>query len=284
MPDSSVFSKISSSYYQLTASEKKVADYVILHQQQTQYMSISDLADSSGVAEATISRFCKSLGYKGYNAFKLAVAKASAERNLRSPLSGAVTPEDSIPDMCQKLFAADADAMAQTQELIKPEVITAASRLLLNAGTVLCVGQGGSMIMAQEAAHLFSTAFPGYICVSDSHMQAITATQLTEKDAVIYFSYSGATRDLQDMLKLSKKCGFKLLLVTRFPKSPGALGADIILQCGSNENPLQLGSIAARMAQLYLLDVLFSEMCRQDMESCKKRRKDISDALSSKHI
>ena len=203
---------------------------------------------------------------------------------MRSPLSGAVTPQDSIPDMCQKLFAADTDAIAQTQELIRPEVISAAGKLLLNARTVLCVGQGGSMIMAQEAAHLFSTAFPGYFAISDSHMQAIAATQLTQEDAVIYFSYSGATRDLLDMLPLAKKRGFKIILVTRFPKSPGAAGADIVIQCGSNENPLQLGSVAARMAQLYLLDILLSEMCRQDMESCKARRKDIAEALSGKHI
>ena len=65
-------------------------------------MSISELAEECGVAEATISRFCKRLGYKGYNAFKLAVANSTANRALSNPLAGEVLPEDSIPDMCQK--------------------------------------------------------------------------------------------------------------------------------------------------------------------------------------
>lgn len=40
----------------------------------------------------------------------------------------------------------------------------------------------------------------------------------------------------------------------------------MVLQCGAQEGPLQLGSIAARIAQLYLVDVLFSEVCRRDID------------------
>ena len=71
-----VFANISNSYFHLTVSEKKVADYVLAHKTDVQFMSISELAYESGVAEATISRFCRRLKLKGYNAFKLAVAKA----------------------------------------------------------------------------------------------------------------------------------------------------------------------------------------------------------------
>ena len=78
MPLVNVFERINSEYYQLTSAEKKVADYAVIHQQQTQFMSISELAEEAGVAEATISRFCKRLGYKGYSAFKLAIANATA--------------------------------------------------------------------------------------------------------------------------------------------------------------------------------------------------------------
>ena len=81
MPYGNVFAKINNEYYQLTGAEKKVADYAVAHQQKTQYMSISELAEEAGVAEATISRFCRRLGYKGYNAFKLAVANSTARLN-----------------------------------------------------------------------------------------------------------------------------------------------------------------------------------------------------------
>ncbi len=66
MPFGNVFEKINSEYYQLTGAEKRVADYVVAHQQKTQFMSISELSEECGVAEATISRFCRRLDYKGY--------------------------------------------------------------------------------------------------------------------------------------------------------------------------------------------------------------------------
>lgn len=107
MPYGNVFAKINNEYYQLTGAEKKVADYAVAHQQKTQYMSISELAEEAGVAEATISRFCRRLGYKGYNAFKLAVANSTAGRSELNPLSGEVLPEDTIADLCQKIYAAN---------------------------------------------------------------------------------------------------------------------------------------------------------------------------------
>ena len=286
MPESDVFEKISNGYYRLTTAEKKVADYVIIHQRDTQYMSISELAEACGVAEATISRFTKRLGYKGYNAFKLATANSIAGRavSVGNPLSGEVLAEDSVSDMCQKLFAAELDAMEQTLGLLRPEAVTAAGDLLAGAEKVLCMGQGGSMVLAQEAAHLFSTAFSKYFAVCDSHMQTITTAQLGPRDVILYISYSGATRELLETARLARERGAKLILITRFPKSPGAALASVVLQCGANESPLQMGSVAARVAIIFVLDVLFSEVCRRDLESCRSRRRQVAGALSEKHV
>ena len=47
------------------------------HAEDAQYLSISSLAKACGVAEATIFRFCRSLGFDGYNEMKIALAKAN---------------------------------------------------------------------------------------------------------------------------------------------------------------------------------------------------------------
>lgn len=108
------------------------------------------------------------------------------------------------------------------------------------------MGQGGSMLLAQECAHLFSTSMPNFTAVVDSHMQAIAASHLTPRDAVLYYSYSGSTEELLKNLKIVRERKAMAILITRFPKSPGAAYADVVLQCGSREGPLQVGSVAAR--------------------------------------
>ena len=267
-----VFERISAEYYNLTTAEKKAADYVLSHQRKTQDMSITELAAASGVAEATVSRFCRRLGCKGYNAFRLAIANSTAQRPQQlNPLSGEVLDDDSFSDVCKKLYTANVSAMTQTLELVRPEDYIRAADLLEEADRVLCMGQGGSMIIAMEAAHLFSTASGKFISVTDSHMQTIAIATAGENDVILFFSYA-------------RERGLRSILVTHFANSPGADLADVTLLCGADESPLQLGSVGARIAQMYLMDVLFSELCRRNLDECRQSRARIAAALAEKHL
>lgn len=278
-----VFELIDQRYYELTAAERKAADFVIRQRGDVQFLSIGEFAEQSGVAEATITRFCRRLGCGGYSAFKLAVANAGAPQ--REPLrSRSPEPGDSLADLGRKLLVSDVEAMEKTLELLKPEAVEQAVALLEGANKVLCMGLGGSMLMAAEAAHLFSTVSGKFVPVSDAHLQIIAASTLTPNDAVLYFSYSGATIDMEQTLRAVREQGAKVILVTRFPRSPGAALADVVLQCGARESPLETGSVAARIAQLYLLDVLFTRFCLQDVDTCRTVRRRIAAALAEKHL
>ena len=283
--EENVFEQIRQEYYDLTAAEKKTADYVMSHHAETQFLSIAELAEACGVAEATVSRFCRRMGYKGYNAFKLAIANATAIRSQDAALpSGQALSGDRLEDLCQQLYTTDTGVITETLTLIQPETIRTAARLLADAGKVLCMGQGGSMIMAQEAAHLFSTVSGKFFAIGDSHMQVTAAANLSAQDVLLFFSYSGSTRELMDTLRIAREQRARIVLITRFPKAPGAALADVVLRCGSNESPLQLGSVGARIAQLFLLDVLFHEFCCLDADGCDANRKRIAAALAEKHL
>ena len=287
MPLSSrnVIDRIREEYYDLTVAEKKTADYILRKPRESQFLSITELAEESGVAEATVSRFCRRLGYTGYNAFKLALANASARQSgSGESLSGEVEEDDSLEDMCRKLYTADVAAITETLNLIRPEQISAAVEMLSRAEKVLCMGQGGSMIMAQETAHLFSTVSSRFFAISDSHLQTIAVANMSERDVLLFFSYSGSTRDLIEALTVARERHAKVILVTRFARSPGAELADLVLSCGSDESPLQLSSVPAKLAQMFLTDVLFSEYCRKDIEGCRAARERVASALAEKHL
>ena len=124
--------------------------------------------------------------------------------------------------------------MTQTLELVRPEDYIRAADLLEEADRVLCMGQGGSMIIAMEAAHLFSTASGKFISVTDSHMQTIAIATAGENDVILFFSYSGATKDLIQTISYARERGLRSILVTHFANSPGADLADVTLLCGAN--------------------------------------------------
>ncbi len=284
-----IFVSLSNGYYHFTVAEKKAADYVLAHKTDVQYMSISELAEECGVAEATISRFCRRLNLNGYNAFKLAIAKAAAEEHkgishvvMSQPEK--ITETDSVQELSRKVCSSHVAAINQSLELLQPDRIHAAADLICGAERVYFMGQGGSMLLAMIGAYQFSTLAPKFFAVQDSHVQASTVALLSPRDVVVFFSYSGSTKELTEIMTLAKGCGAGVILVTRFSKSPGAALADVVLRCGSNEGPLQLGSMPAKLAQLFVVDVLCQECARRDPETARRSREKIAEALTERHL
>ena len=267
-----IFETISSQYFQLTNSEKKVADYVLRHRIDVQYMSISELAEECTVADATISRFCRRLGLTGYNAFKLELAKASMTRDSHRADAAILQESSGFHAMCKKLLGENVAVLEQTIQLLDPRQVSRAVDLLRRSRRVVCMGQGSS------------TVSPKFLFVPDSHLQMNTLALMYPDELVLFFSYSGSTRDFQDLLEVARQRQVKVVLVSRFPKSPGGQLADVVLQCGADEGPLQAGSVNARMAQLFVLAVLFQEFCMRAPEETEQSREQIAEAVARKHL
>ncbi|MBQ2927371.1 MAG: MurR/RpiR family transcriptional regulator [Oscillospiraceae bacterium] len=276
-----ILERIHASYYQLTATERRVADYVLAQHDQVQFMSITQLADECGTAEATISRFCRSLKLKGFNAFKIELARHSAA----GPVPRATEqPRDTLVGRSLEVGRMANDAIYQTIELVEPEKVQKAVEMIEQAPRVMCIGSGGSMLLAQECAHLFSTVTGKFYAVSDSHMQMSAAATMNQEDIIILFSYSGATTGGLQILEYAREKGIRTILVTRFHKSPAATLADVVLRCGSNEGPFQFGSVPAKIAQLIVVDVVFQEYCHRNRQACEENIQSIASALSGMHI
>ena len=279
-----VLEAITEKYHSLTRSGKKLADYIFAHTTESQYLSITSLAENCDVSEATITRFCRALGYPSYNAFKLALAQADHVTDFGDPTdcNEPITSKDSTDTMCRKVHAANIAALNETLELLDEGSLMSASRLLASSEKIYCFGHGGSSIMAMEAWARFSTAASNFIHITDSHMQAMAIALATPKDAILFFSYSGSTKDMEDIFNVAQERKVPIILITHFPKSRAAEFAQIILQCGYNESPLQSGSISAKVGQLFLIDCLFYGFCRQNPELRAAARSSTAKAIANK--
>lgn len=276
-----ILERIHASYYQFTSAERRVADFILAQYAQVQFMSITQLADECGTAEATISRFCRRLNLKGFNAFKIELAQYSAGAS-----AGPVEDSRWGQAMDNRLEAAHlaCEAVNKTVELLSPAQIEQAVELIERANRVFCFGSGGSMILASECAHLFSTVTGKFFAVSDNHTQTSTIVTMDPGDVIILFSYSGATVNGMQLLEQARAKGVASILVTRYHKSPAAKLASVVLRCGSNESPFQFGSIPARIAQLMVIDLVYKEYYSRNREQCEETVRAIASALSGMHV
>ena len=233
----------------LTKSGHMVADYLVQHAAEAQYLSISSLARECKVAEATVFRFCRALGFEGYHEMRIALAQANA-----------------------------------TQNALSPEAVDQAVALLRQAKQVYCMGQGGSMVVADEICARFACVTNKFRATGDSHMQIMAASLMTPQDVVLFVSYSGATRDMMETLRVVKETGAKVILITHYEDSPGAKLADIVLLCGAQESPLDSGSIPIKVAVLYVAEVLVLRFLLDDKQRTTEAQERTTEALAVKML
>ena len=150
----------------LTKSGIIVADYLMQHAEDAQYLSISSLAKACGVAEATIFRFCRALGFDGYNEMKIALAKATA---TAMPVSLKLEPGVDTQTLCTHAYNTAIEALNGTRSALDPGRWTARPRF--------CSGHGRYSFSGRAAAIYWpATSGRGSRCSPPSSARQATAT------------------------------------------------------------------------------------------------------------
>lgn len=263
MANPDIFSLIHSRYISLTNTEKKIADYILENIKDVIYMSINDLAEACNVGEASVFRFCKTMDFKGYQEFKIVLAHSISLDNETPQLSSVITMQDTIEELSSKVLTSNIQSLTETYNLLNHDEIVEAVECMVAADRIHFFGVGSSGITALEAKNKFMRITNKTDFSMDTHLQSMAAALLTERDVAILISYSGSTKDTIEVAKIAKARGAKIISITRFSKSPLTTYSDITLLCGANEGPLQGGSLTAKIAQLYLLDLLYFKFFKQ---------------------
>ena len=267
---------------QLTRSGHAVADYLLQHADEAQYLSISSLARECNVAEATVFRFCRALGFDGYHEMRIALAQANATGTMSSQreLQPGASTETLFEHASARLFT----AINGTQNALSAEAVDKAARMLREAKQVFCFGQGGSMLLANDICARFASLSTKFRTSGDSHLQLLTASLMNEADVVLFVSYSGATRDMMETLRTAKAAGAKIILLTHYEDSPGTSLADVVLRCGAQESPLDSGSIPIKVAVLYVGEVLVLRYILDSPEQANTAQELTSEVLTLKML
>ena len=240
----------------LTPALVRVARYASDNPDKVIYHTVTELAEASGASEASVIRFCRDLGYSGFQEFKLALAVDLASKPQERPTAPADSPRSDLELVVRHALTAVSD----TGELLDEADITTAARRLLAASRVDLYGSGASGIVAQYFEYKLIRLGVDAHAHQDPHLAAMSASRLGRKDVAIGISSSGSIVDTVHSLNTAATAGAFTIAVTNRPKSPLTKHADLVLLSASPESPLTGGAIPSKISQLVVLEALATVM------------------------
>jgi RpiR family transcriptional regulator, carbohydrate utilization regulator len=144
-----------------------------------------------------------------------------------------------------------------TLNIMNSDVLEQAVSVLNAARKIDFYGNGGSGVIAMDAHHKFIRTGKNSSAYSDTHMQLMSASQLTEKDAAVFISHSGTNKDLLDVLSVAKENGAVCIAITNYATTPLSKQADLVFYTVSEETAYRSEALSSRIAQLTIVDLLF---------------------------
>ena len=262
MANQALLESIKEKSNKFTGSEKKIADYILVHYNEVMDCTITELAERVNTSDASIVRFCKVFGCKGYKSFKIRLARdvMPGYKQLNIELE----ENDTAKAICQKIFNMEIAALYETLEILNVDKLEQLAKRINKAGKVEVFGAGGSSIVAQDIMHKFTRVGIECIFVSDVDIQAITASFLKKGDVVIGISHTGSTKSTLNCLSIAKKNGAFVALLTTQAKSPMARCADLVIPVSSKETLLKSESTSARITDLVVMDAVLAIVVAED--------------------
>lgn len=274
--------RIRGAYSTLSKKEQRIADYILKQPEQIIHHTINQVADDLDVAESTVFRFCQRVGFKGYQALKIALAS-----DVVAPLQDIhedITETDSVLEIAEKIFSTNGKTIESTRQILEGDSLEKTVELFLGARRIEFFGSGGSAVVALDAYHKFVRSGLQVSAMLESHMQLMSASQLTTADVAVVISHSGASKETLDIAKLLKEKGVPTIAITNYAKSPLSKIADVSLYTVSQETAFRSEALASRIAELSLIDALFTAVMMRRGDAARASLQQMREAISMRRI
>jgi DNA-binding MurR/RpiR family transcriptional regulator len=247
----------------LGKKEKLIVNFISNQYQELVKMTISDLASHLSVSESSITKVCKKLKCEGFYELKHAVADYldNGEKVISDEMQEDFDFKDDNETILEKVFFNSMVSLQDTLAVINRQELRKAVDALKNipsTGKLVLVGNGGSGILCEDFQHKLLKIGIFAVLFRDSHMQLMSASLLKKGDVVLGVSHSGTSKDVINIFKLAQQNEATTICITNHVKSPVTEFSDITLHSSARNSPITGENAAARIAQLNILDVLFT--------------------------
>lgn len=265
-----VLQYITQNYNKFTNREKSIADYLLKTKESIIGMSAKEIGEITGTSAPTVVRFAKKIGFDSLNEMKLklTISMSKDDDSQFEYLSKDLSTKGIINGVKSSMHS----IIDATVSLLKEEDINKAVDLLIKAKNIYIFSVGASGLVAQDFYYKLNRINKRCIAHTDTHLQ-ITSSVLMEKgDVAIAISYSGDTKEVILCAENAKKRNIPVISITKASVDNTLSNiSDITLKVPYVEKPLREGAISSRISQLFIFDILFLGMSRNNLKNVEEK-------------
>lgn len=256
---------LSNNLESLPPQERRLGEYILKAPASVIHQGITELAYTCGISPSTVTRFCKTFHFRGFPDFKMKLAGELAHSPSESQYQDVIAGND-LHKIVQAMEANHLASITDTTRLLDMDELRRAVDTLCQAKRIDLYGVATSSIIAQDFYQKLVRIGKNCTAFADSHMQITSASSLGKGDAALAISYSGETPETIDALRCAKDSGAVTISLTQYGSNGLATLADISLFSSSLEEGMRRGDMASRIAQLHVIDILFTGMVSMEFE------------------
>ncbi|WP_173084356.1 MurR/RpiR family transcriptional regulator [Phytohabitans rumicis] len=245
---------------EFTGALQRVAEQVLTDPAGAARATIVELAERSGTSPATITRFCRALGFEGYADLRLGIAAETGRARAAGwavDIGREIEPGDPLEKVLEQIMAADTRAMHDTATLLDLREVERAADAIAAASRVNIFGASGSALVGEEMQFSLHRIGVAAWAWTDVHNGLASAALLRGGDVALGISHGGQTRETIEMLAEAGSHGATTIALTSFPRSPLAELADVVLLTATQATTFRPDALSARHPQLVVLDLLY---------------------------
>lgn len=266
----------------MARSAQRIAHFILERPEEIIGMSVTELSEATGVSEGSVINFCRNIGLSGFQQLKLSLAQEIVQpvQFIHEDLAR----DDDTDTVCRKVFHSGIQALRDTLSVLDPDALDRAVSIVRAAKRVEVYGIGSSAPIADDAHYRLLRIGIDARAVTDSHIQAISASRCDPDVAVITISHSGATLETVAATRLAKEAGAKTIVITNFARSPVQAFAEVVLFTMARETRFRTEAMTSRIAQLCVVDALIAGLALADYDRATDVLKKTFDVLSMKRF
>ena len=253
-------------------AEEGLIRYILNSPEAAANSTIKQLSQETYTSQSTIVRLCIKIGFSGYREFRRALSGEVEvlKRAIREDVSE-ISQSDSLEEMAGKVTAMNIKSIEDTMRLMDSETLAECVALIDRAEMIGLFGVGAGLVVARDAYMKLLRINKPCVFNDDWHNQRLQAQNLGERDLAILITYSGRTREVVECARILRKNECPIIAITQNDASPVAQMSTHNLYIPSNEQLLRSGAMASRMAQMNVIDILYTAYAYRRYDSFKQR-------------